>query len=356
MRDFIAKYYDEDNAGGIIANCTFDGKRIVVNITSDTKIKSIVWKLSTLRLDERPENKSIVITSLNYPHPYIVITENLIGIELKEAFPKFSLNKSWLRRNPLSIIAIIVGAFTAFILLIYFFLIPFIGDSIAKQMPDEYVLKLGNQMNDSYLSNETVNKEASKTANEFLKSLHFTTDTNIHIYVVKSNVVNAYSLPGNIVVFDSIIKMMKSKEELAALLGHEYGHIINRHTFRTLFRQLGSSITLSLLFGNSNAVGNILINNAQQLGYLKYSRNFEYEADDESFHLMTASHLNPDGIIQLFQRLEESQSISVPEIISSHPDVKERIKNMKLKIASTKFAIQPNIEADSLWLQLNKQL
>ena len=71
---------------------------------------------------------------------------------------------------------------------------------------------------------------------------------------------------------------------------------------------------------------------------------------------MTASHLNPDGIIQLFQRLEDSQSISVPEIISSHTDVKERIKNMKLKISSTKFAIQPNIEADSLWLQLNKQL
>ena len=94
----------------------------------------------------------------------------------------------------------------------------------------------------------------------------------IRITVVNDNVVNAFALPGGrIVVYTALLKQIKSYPELAALLSHEFTHINNKHSTKSIFRRLGSKVFIGLLFGRFGTVTSVLVNHADNLKSLTYS-------------------------------------------------------------------------------------
>lgn len=120
--------------------------------------------------------------------------------------------------------------------------------------------------------------------------------------VVHANVVNAYCFPGGIVrVSDSLLRKLDlTQGELAALLGHEIGHVLHRHAQRRIIQQdLLSLVTQALLYDDEDvvdetfgqAVGELMLKSAKYLGRLSFSRKDEYQADVTSWELLVSSGL-----------------------------------------------------------------
>ena len=71
-----------------------------------------------------------------------------------------------------------------------------------------------------------------------------------------------------------------------------------------------------------------------------FSREFEREADEDGFAIVTKNNVNPKGMVTLFKRLQEEHSLEVPEFLSTHPITKDRIETIKTLIDSKKVYLR----------------
>jgi len=122
-----------------------------------------------------------------------------------------------------------------------------------------------------------------------------------------------------------------------------------------LCRNLSGYMVVSLLFSDVNGVMSVLIENAQQLHSLSYSRGFEQEADENGLKILIDNHVNPNGMVKLFDQLEKESKFSIPEILSSHPLTSERKGNMKKLISKAVYEVKANDKLESIFDQIKKQ-
>lgn len=149
--------------------------------------------------------------------------------------------------------------------------------------------------------------------------------------VTQDEMVNAFALPGGFVTVNyGLLKKSETGEEVAGVIGHEIQHALLRHGTKRILRELGGSIALSLILGGSDLheVGQV----ASQVTGLSYDRDQESEADLRGVDLMLKSGIDPSGLAVFFERLKKD-SVSPPELMSTHPDPgnrAERIRAAKL--------------------------
>ena len=141
--------------------------------------------------------------------------------------------------------------------------------------------------------------------------------------VANIGVVNAVALPGGqVLLFDGLVQQAETPEELAGVLGHEVGHVRERHVMTALLRQFGLSILLS---GANSGVGETLFG----LASMGYSRDAEREADEYARARMADSDISPLGAAKFFERIggeEGGEDNAIIGWVSSHPDPAERAK------------------------------
>lgn len=157
--------------------------------------------------------------------------------------------------------------------------------------------------------------------------------------VIHSNdVINAFALPGGIVrVTDRLLKKLDlSDGELAALIGHEMGHVIHRHSqARMLQQELVGYLIRAFTYEDHDshqetfgeAIGELLLQSAAAVGTLKFSRKDEYEADATSWDLLMQSNkYSPQAAQSLLQKLwDASGGSGETSWESTHPGTKDRI-------------------------------
>jgi predicted Zn-dependent protease len=242
----------------------------------------------------------------------------------------------------------LIAVIGALIWLTYFLLLPLVADLGAKVFPKNYEISMGKKLYETVLSEEKIDSNKTIAINQFFKQLHVETAYPIQITVVKNNIVNAFAMPGGgIVVYDEILKGMNSPEQLAALLSHEFSHVELRHTTKNLFRTMAGYLFISIIFNDANGIAAILVENAHELRNLSYNRELETEADNNGLKILQQNNLNAQGMIDLFEQLKGVSTIEVNELISTHPDVDNRIKNAKVFIKNNPYEIKTN---DSLQL------
>ena len=157
---------------------------------------------------------------------------------------------------------------------------------------------------------------------------------------------------GNIVVYSALLKELKTYPELAALLSHEFTHVNNKHSTKSIFRQLGSRVFLSLLFGKFGNVTSIMVDQADKFKSLKYSRSLEKEADLDGLSLLRERKIDPEGFIGLFRHLRDSAPASaMPEFLGSHPDIDKRIAY--IREASKNWQTEENSQLKAIFEKLN---
>jgi Zn-dependent protease with chaperone function len=147
--------------------------------------------------------------------------------------------------------------------------------------------------------------------------------------VKKDKSINAFALPGGIVIVHSaLIKKADNADELAAVLAHEIQHVEQRHALKNMVHNLGWAAALMVVLGDVNIATAVVVH---QIGSMYFSRDVEDEADRLAFKALVKAQIVPDGLVSFFTKLqkEEGSAAEVPEWISSHPATAERIKTMQ---------------------------
>jgi predicted Zn-dependent protease len=156
---------------------------------------------------------------------------------------------------------------------------------------------------------------------------------------VNASYVNAYAFPGGtIAVTRGILVSLENEAELAALLGHELGHVNARHTAHALSRSIvlvGGLALVSAVMESAEKYKDYapLVAGLGGIGagalLARYSRDNERQADNLGMQYMTRAGHNPDGMVGLMQKLCKLQS-EKPNVIelmfATHPMSDERLK------------------------------
>ncbi len=250
-----------------------------------------------------------------------------------------------------------------FIILIFGFwwfynsILPGLVDKTANTIPYSWEKDLGETIFKQIKSDEKIDETKSVILDSFFHELRWDSSFPCKIHYSQSDVVNAFALPGgNIVVYSGLINKMESYTELVALLGHEYGHVEKRHVIRGMVQSISTFAAVSLLLGDLTAVSAVFLEQANKVYNLKFSRAYEAESDEFSFQKMKEKSIDPNGIISLFERLKDSGDstvhASIPDFLSTHPGVDNRIKLMEERIKSEPYTVNKNERLEDLFGRL----
>ncbi len=166
-------------------------------------------------------------------------------------------------------------------------------------------------------------------------------DFKFHI-AEDDDTVNAYALPGgHIVVYTRLLKAIKRPEQLAGVLAHEMAHVTERHALRNLVSKLGLSSLLGLLVGDANTLTALISGSSEMLIGQKFSREAETQADDLAWDTLVRARLDPRGLREFFELLQEEERKAMGGLmsgalswVSTHPATSERITRLREREAA----------------------
>lgn len=142
---------------------------------------------------------------------------------------------------------------------------------------------------------------------------------------------NAFALPGGkIGVNSGMLDIAETDDQLAAVLGHEVGHVVARHPSEQLSQSAAIQTALGTAGLTEGAVGQ-LVQLATGVGQLSFSRSAESEADRIGLEYMATAGYNPEGAVELWQNMEAATAASgqPPEFLSTHPNPANRIGSIQ---------------------------
>jgi Zn-dependent protease with chaperone function len=151
------------------------------------------------------------------------------------------------------------------------------------------------------------------------------------VKVVDDPVVNAIAYPGgNVVVYKGLLDAVVREEELAFVLSHEIGHVVNRDHLKSMGRILLFMTTTSFFLGPDNSI-NKLLSKTIKVTELQFSKQQELNADQFALQLMNQSYHHVGPGIRFFERelVDPRTPNWVLSFLSTHPDTRERIEIMK---------------------------
>lgn len=150
-------------------------------------------------------------------------------------------------------------------------------------------------------------------------------------HVVRDKAINAFALPGGIIVVNSgLIAATRRPEELAGVLAHEIQHVEQRHSLRAAFKQLGLRGLWALITGDVGS--SVLGQAALQLTSLRFSRNDETSADAKGLDALVARQIDPQGMLDFFRTMEQTQGSQPPAFLSTHPADRDRQAALQAKL------------------------
>jgi len=163
--------------------------------------------------------------------------------------------------------------------------------------------------------------------------------------IVRSTTPNAFALPnGSVYVTFGLLQIMKNETELANVMGHEVGHVENRHSAKQLQTDLAAQGVIYLLLAMGK--GSLSKEQRQQLkefslGFISngYSRECEDEADEDGQGLATSVGWNPSGMVelmQLFLSMSSKRPEGIEAYMQSHPYAGDRVALAQKRVPSLK--------------------
>jgi predicted Zn-dependent protease len=217
--------------------------------------------------------------------------------------------------------------------------LPLVQDPVINQ----YVSSLGNQI-------------ASKTSRA---------DLQWQFYVVNTDVVNAFALPGGIVYVNrGVLERADKMDELAGVMGHEIEHVVRRHSVKQMEQMQGANVGVALACTLTNVCSNQAAATAINVGgtaiFAKFSRADEVQADEGGFHNVISAGISPEGMLSFFQKLlaEEQQggsSSAANSWFADHPGTQDRIQDIQNMLAQVPQSQLRSLTADTQTFQQMKR-
>jgi predicted Zn-dependent protease len=210
-----------------------------------------------------------------------------------------------------------------------------------KQIGEEFLLELQREIpliQDPFLTSYLNNLGQKLVAQMGPQPFHY------KFFIVDDPSMNAFAVPGGYVfIHTGMIRMADREGELAGVMAHEISHIYWRHMSKMMEKArvataasligalasvfLGGAMAAPLLMG-SMAAG--------QSAMLKYSRDFEAQADSTGFKWMIKAGYNPRDMVTIFAKMNKQRWLEggkLPIYLSTHPDVDNRIVELSHQLA-----------------------
>ncbi|MBK7352470.1 MAG: M48 family metallopeptidase [Nitrosomonas sp.] len=165
---------------------------------------------------------------------------------------------------------------------------------------------------------------------------------------------NAFALPGRkIGVHTGLIQLVDNQDQLAAVIGHEIGHVLARHSNERMSQQVSTNLGLSIVqavAAPTTPLGQAAVSalgvGAQYGVIMPFSRLHESEADIIGIDLMAKAGFNPVESINLWKKMSQaSHGNQPPEFLSTHPSHDTRIEDLQARLAIAQPLYQQAVAA-----------
>jgi predicted Zn-dependent protease len=212
-------------------------------------------------------------------------------------------------------------------------------------MSEQDEMRLGTQLNLEVVKRykvvtvgqERVNRIGQRVARASLRP-----NITYRFHVIRGEEINAFSGPGGHIYVTTALMNLATDDELASVLSHEVGHIVARHSLKTI-QQSQTLKGLADLFGSVTGIAG---DTAQELGTAAativaggllavHNREEEREADFLGLHTMSKAGFNSQGMVTMFEKIQkvgERDGNLLGAIFADHPAVDERIENTRYEI------------------------
>jgi predicted Zn-dependent protease len=155
---------------------------------------------------------------------------------------------------------------------------------------------------------------------------------------------NAFALPGGqVFITHGLLAKLENEDQLAGVLGHEIGHVVNRHGAEHMATgQLGQMLTMAAGVAATDENGRgqraaMVAAMVNQMMQLKYSRGDELEADRVGMDYMTQAGYDASAMLGVMRILSDSaRGGRSPAMFSTHPYPEQRIQEIQRYLAARK--------------------
>ncbi|MFT4630653.1 MAG: Zn-dependent protease with chaperone function [Dinoroseobacter sp.] len=124
---------------------------------------------------------------------------------------------------------------------------------------------------------------------------------------------NALALPsGDIILTDRFVELSQNQDEIGAVLLHEIGHVVYRHTLETVVQGAIVATVVMMATGDGNGLADMGVGLGSVLVSSAYSRDNESEADLYAFNMMLAAGIDPNAFSRIMQAIADDIEKAVP--------------------------------------------
>lgn len=249
------------------------------------------------------------------------------------------------RRSPL-IMAFLIAVFGLIMYMSHTETNPITGEKQHISLTPEQEIRLGimsapqmaAEMGGEVPSNDPRSIEVQKIGNEIVsKSVAHQGPWRFQFHLLNDpKTVNAFALPGGqIFITIGLYNLLQTEDQLAGVLAHEAGHVIQRHSAQQMAKgQLGQILVAATGVGlsdpnnpNMGQQAAMIASLVNQLTQLKYGRKDELEADEWGLQLMSQAGYNPAAMLEVMDILEKAAPAGhQPEMLQTHPYPENRKK------------------------------
>ena len=225
---------------------------------------------------------------------------------------------------------------------LYVWGIPAAAGAVAARVPASWEERLGNAIVADLASSgrQCVDPEREAVIGGIVRRLLAPLPSvpyTFRVTVLDDGSVNALAVPGGqIILLRGLLERTRTPEELAGVLAHEIQHVLRRHATRMLLQHTSAGLMLAAVSGDISGAMAYGLESARVLGALRYSRQYEAEADVEGLRMLLAAGVDPEGMIAFFEtlRAEEGRQPTPLRYLASHPPAGDRMETLK-RLAAT---------------------
>jgi predicted Zn-dependent protease len=225
--------------------------------------------------------------------------------------------------------------------------------AMGLQAAPSMISQMGGELPESDRREQEVQKIGAKIAGtQTVKSSPY--QYQYHL-LNDTQTVNAFALPGGqIFITLGLYTKLGDEAELAGVLGHETGHVVERHVAQQMAKsELGQSLVLGTGIAASDRGHGMatwaLADLANQMMQLRFSRADESQADEKGLEFMTDAGYDPRAMIDVMKVLKEvSAGGSTPEFLETHPDPGNRIEAIQKWLTENPYQAQQLTRGEQL--------
>lgn len=287
-----------------------EGILVIEPQIGDDENQTLTWAYDDLRLaDEIRRGRPVRLMNTAQSDARLTFVDNSVLEPLLAVAPHLRSPGVLGRRPGLRVVQWAAGV--AAVIAILFYGLPRAAEPVAALMPLAWEETLGKQVLDGLNGKYRFcgNPEGVAVLVRLVVRLSGVVHSRykFRIAVADTDTVNAFAAPGGYLVLNKgLIETAQSPDEVAGVLAHEMGHVVERHATEGIVRATGLALIVQLLLGDPSGALGAGVAAGELLLSLAYSREAEAEADAVAVDILAAAGIDSAGFAGFLERLSRS--------------------------------------------------